>query len=249
MSNALHHTITGEGRAVVFLHGFLESSTMWNILDLGSFPFQSILIDLPGHGRSKELPGEVSIPAMAKAVQHTLDELGITEFDIVGHSMGGYVALAVARTNAGVGKVCLMNSSFWADSEKKKADRNRVIGVVKENKMRFLKEAIPGLFADPDAHKEFIGDLIEEASDMTPEAIVYATAAMRNRESNEQVCIRLGDNVKIVQGEKDKSIPLEDMLDKTQGKAFNLTILPDVAHMSHVEETETFKLILTNFLA
>lgn len=249
MDNTLNHKIIlGEGKTVVFLHGFLESMTMWKTLALENFPFRSVLVDLPGHGNSKELPAEVSIPAMAKAVLNTLESIGISEFSIVGHSMGGYVALAIAKMHPGVEKVCLMNSSFWADSEKKKTDRNRVIEVVKENKMRFLKEAIPGLFADPETHKDFIQNLTEEAAEMTPEAIVYATAAMRDRESNEEVCIRLGDNLKIVQGEQDKSIPLEDMLQKTEGKTFNLVILPEVAHMSHVEANETFKIILEDFL-
>ncbi len=244
----LNYTIVGNGKPVVFLHGFLESMTMWDTLPLESFPFQSVLLDLPGHGASQELPAEVSISAMAKAVLKTLEDIGITEYSIVGHSMGGYVALQMAKMNPGVQKVCLMNSSFWADSEKKKTDRNRVIGVVKENKMRFLKEAIPGLFLDADAHAEFVKSLIEEASNMTSEAIIYATAAMRDRESTEDVCVRLGDNLKIIQGEEDKSIPLEDMLDKTQGKAINLAILSGVAHMSHVEANETLQIILQDFL-
>lgn len=244
----LNYQITGTGKPVVFLHGFLESLTMWETLELDTFPFQSILIDLPGHGASEELPAEVSIAAMAQAVTKTLESIGVTEYSVVGHSMGGYVALHLAKTNPGVVKVCLMNSSFWADSEKKKTDRDRVIGVVKENKMRFLKEAIPGLFVEPEAHQDFIRNLTNEASEMTPEAIIYATAAMRDRESNEEVCIRLGDHVKIIQGEEDKSIPLADMLDKTQGKAFNLAILPHVAHMSHVEANETLRIILQDFL-
>lgn len=248
-SQTLNYKTIGTGKPVVFLHGFLESNTMWEILDLETFPFQSILIDLPGHGQSSELPAEVSIPAMADAVLGTLKEMGISGYSIVGHSMGGYIALQMAKTDPTVGKVCLMNSSFWADSEKKKTDRDRVIGVVKENKSRFLKEAIPGLFVDADSHPEFVRNLIAEAENMSTEAIVYATAAMRDRASTEDVAIRLDGKLKIVQGEKDKSIPLEDMLKNTQGKAVNLAILPDVAHMTHVEANESMKLILTDFLA
>lgn len=244
----LNYKIIGTGKTVVFLHGFLESISMWEILDLETFPFQSVLIDLPGHGASPDLPSEVSIPAMAKAVAATLTEIGIGSYSVVGHSMGGYIALELAKTNLNVEKVCLMNSSFWADSEKKKNDRDRVIGVVKENKTRFLKEAIPGLFVDATQHPEFVKALIDEASNMTAEAIIYSTAAMRDRNSAEEVCMRLGDHLKMIQGEKDKSIPLEDMLEKTQGKSVNLTILPDVAHMSHVEATEDMKLILEAFL-
>jgi len=244
----LNYKIIGKGKPVVFLHGFLESISMWDVLPLEGMPFQSILLDLPGHGDSKDLPEEVSIRMMAEVAANTLEKLNIESYEIVGHSMGGYVGLEMAKANHNVEALCLMNSSFWADSPKKKADRNRVIEVVRENKNRFLNEAIPGLFADPEAHADFIKDLLDEAREITVDAIVYSTAAMRDRDENEQVCMRLGERLKIVQGEKDKSIPLEDMLENTQEKDMNLTILPDVAHMSHVEATDKLRAILAEFL-
>lgn len=243
----LNYRIYGQGKPVVFLHGFLESLDMWKVLDLEAFPFQSILIDLPGHGGSPELPETISIAAMAEVVLQTLKQLKIESFGVAGHSMGGYVALQMAKTHRGIEKVCLVNSSFWADSAQKKEDRNRVNKIVKVNKDKFLKEAIPGLFATPEAHTAFIKVCLEIASQMTSEAIVYATSAMRDREDSEAVCDQLSKNLKIIQGEVDKSIPLKDMLSKTRDKDYPLVVLENVAHMSHVEATEEVKLILTDF--
>jgi len=85
---SLHYTVHGEGPAWVFLHGFLESSTMWDYLPLDDLPIQQIRIDLPGHGWSFELLDAPSIHLMALEVQRVLDHLEISSFSVVGHSMG-----------------------------------------------------------------------------------------------------------------------------------------------------------------
>ena len=51
-NNLLKFRVFGQGHPVLFLHGFLESKSMWLNFDLESFNFKSIIIDLPGHGDS-----------------------------------------------------------------------------------------------------------------------------------------------------------------------------------------------------
>lgn len=243
----LHFKIVGSGKPIVFLHGFLESISMWETLELEKFPFQSILIDLPGHGKSTVLPETISIDAMAALVVETLNHLKLDSFDLVGHSMGGYVALQLAKTNSKVDSICLLNSSFWADAEAKKADRNRVIELVKTHKNHFLNEAIPGLFAHPELHTKFISKLIDEASNMEVEAIAYATQVMRDRLGSEAFVESNPSKIKIIQGEFDKAIPLEVMLSKTQDIPLDLSVLKGIGHMSHVEATSDVELLLNDF--
>lgn len=244
----IHVEIKGSGKPVVFLHGFLESISMWERLELEKFPFQSILIDLPGHGKSTALPDVISLEAMAESVAETLQSLKLESFDLVGHSMGGYVALQLAKTIPNVGKICLLNSSFWEDSQAKKSDRNRVIELVKTHKNHFLNEAIPGLFAHPELHAEFIQQLISEASAMEVEAISHATQAMRDRAGSEAFVELNPSKIKIIQGELDKAIPLEMMLQKTEGLPIDISILKGIGHMSHVEATSDVQLLLREFL-
>ena len=244
----LHYELVGNGKPVVFLHGFLESLEMWKSLNLKRFLFQSILIDLPGHGNSDQLTDEVSILAMAKEVETLLQSLELENYSIVGHSMGGYIALELAKRNPKINQVILLNSNFWEDSEKKKSDRNRVIKVVEKNKNRFISEAIPGLFAKPENHTDFIQNLIQSAQEMSQEAVIYATSAMRDRPSSELIAQKLGDKLKIIQGEKDQVIPIKDMLERTETMEAELIILSEVAHMSHLEETGDLELILADFL-
>ena len=244
----LHFEKIGSGKPVAFLHGFLESSSMWESLDLAQFPFQSILIDLPGHGKSTFLPDDVSISAMAQEVSETLTSLEVSEYDVVGHSMGGYVAMQLAKINSDLHKIWLLNSNFWKDAPHKKIDRNRVIEVVKTNAPRFIKEAITGLFAKPENHEKFIQKAISEANLMTVEAIIYATKAMRDRPDNTMLAQEKIADLKIIQGELDQAVPLETMLENTRNWQFNMSILPRVAHMTHEEATADLRLILREFL-
>src|SRR5690606_4982303 len=126
----------GTGNPLVLLHGFLESSKIWEPFIPGlSVKRQVICIDLPGHGRSGLL-GEVhSMELMADVVKAVLDHLEINSATLLGHSMGGYVSLAFCEKfpNSAAG-VVLMNSTPQEDSAEKKLNRDRSVSVVKRNK-------------------------------------------------------------------------------------------------------------------
>ena len=83
------------GTPVVLLHGFgADLSTwchVWPLLQA----HRILAIDLPGHGRSV-VPGQARLEALVDAVQSVLDEEGVSRLHLVGHSLGGAVALALA---------------------------------------------------------------------------------------------------------------------------------------------------------
>jgi len=120
----LHYRSFGEGKTLVFLHGFLESSTMWDHLPLQDLNAHCIFIDLPGHGKSplndlEEIP---SIRFMADEVLQVLNALQVNEFTVVGHSLGAYVGLELAQLPA-CQKLIFLNSNCWSDDEQKRRDR------------------------------------------------------------------------------------------------------------------------------
>lgn len=138
----LHFRVEGKGRTLVFLHGFLESSSMWTFLNINRLYAQNIFIDLPGHGNSaltdnSERP---SIEFMAHEVLKVLNFLKIESYSIVGHSMGGYVGLLVKEMDSRCEKVVLINSNFWSDNEQKKKDRLRVAEIVFKAKKVFIRK-------------------------------------------------------------------------------------------------------------
>jgi pimeloyl-ACP methyl ester carboxylesterase len=243
----LHYEIIGKGYPIVFLHGFLESTKMWKPLHLDKQPFRSILIDLPGHGKSALNNIEPDLRKYALEVFNVLELEGIFEFGLVGHSMGGYVALEMAKHNSDIEKLVLLNSCFWQDSPTKQKERQRVLQILEKNKSRYLLEAIPGMFVNPSEHQLFIKESVSDAKQMSLDAILTATKAMMNRSSSEGIADCLGSNLKIIQGELDTSVSLKMMLEKTVKKPYNLSVLQNVGHMSHKEATEDVLQLILEF--
>ena len=105
----LHYKVFGEGPVVLFLHGFLESMSMWDRLPLEDFRCKKVFIDLPGHGNSKILNyAEPSIESMANEVISVLEKECIKKFNIVGHSMGGYISLSIKENHKECKKIILL---------------------------------------------------------------------------------------------------------------------------------------------
>lgn len=251
----LNYRVLGNGYPVLFLHGFLESISMWKVLELDTLPFQSVLIDLPGHGKSlNEDDGEPSIDFMAKKVVEVIRELGITEFSIVGHSMGGYVALNLKKrfsTKDGkinCKKVILLNSNFWEDSESKKKDRLRVADIVFKNKSLFIKEAIPNLFVNKESFKYEIENLLSEALLIDKHSISYASLAMRSRENTKDVLVQNPNDFLIIQGSIDPIVQVELMKEEIKNINVQFKVIEGVGHMAHFESTENVRQIISNFL-
>jgi pimeloyl-ACP methyl ester carboxylesterase len=86
---------SGHGRPLVLLHGLLDDSEGWSQLARDTHR-PAIAIDLPGFGGSA-LPTRARVSAYAEAVVQGLEQLDLGDFTLVGHSLGGAVATAVAE--------------------------------------------------------------------------------------------------------------------------------------------------------
>ena len=229
----LHYKVFGEGPVVLFLHGFLESMSMWDHLPLEDFRCKKVFIDLPGHGNSKILNyAEPSIESMANEVISVLEKEGIKKFHIVGHSMGGYIALSIKEKQKECKKVILLNSNYWSDSESKKKDRDRVCKIAFKAKDYFLNEAIPNLFTDKVKYKSQIDQLVDESKQMAPVAIAYASAAMKNRKDKSRVLDK--NDIVIVHGSSDTLIKNSDY-DRSLINPAHFHSISNAGHMSHIE--------------
>ena len=144
----LSFTDEGKGKAVVFLHGFLETKAIWIYFSKQlSISHRVITIDLLGHGQTDCLSYVHTMEEMAEAVQAVLIHLKLRKYFLVGHSLGGYVSIALAENNPdNIKGLVMFHSTAKEDSKQKKTDRGRAIKVVKKNAQLFIKEAIPNLF-------------------------------------------------------------------------------------------------------
>ena len=119
-------------RCAVLLHGYLESMLVWD--DFVPYLYKQvrvITLDLPGHGISVVKGPVHTMEYLADVVKDTLDALGIARCTLVGHSMGGYVALAFCeKYPERLDGVVLLSSTPDADTDEKKENRLREIKLV-----------------------------------------------------------------------------------------------------------------------
>ena len=137
---ALRVSDSGEGeRCVVLLHGYLESLDIWEDFGRLLSGMRVVALDLPGHGVS-EVKGEThTMEFEAEAVYETLKVLGVERCTLVGHSMGGYVALAfMAAHRDMLDGIVLFHSTPDPDSEEKAAARRREIALIEAGKKEAL---------------------------------------------------------------------------------------------------------------
>jgi len=248
VAKGLHYERFGEGPVTIFLHGFLESSTMWEPLNLHEIPGTKVLMDLPGHGKSP-LSDQSDVPSIrfvADEVARVISEINPAQYRIVGHSMGGYVALELAaNTLIGFTKpshVTLLNSNCWSDTEAKQADRLRVARIAFIGKELFINEAIPNLFARPEDFQKEIEALKQESKAMTSEAIAYAALAMRTRADYTTWVMENPSTVRFIHGALDRLVSVEELHQHLRPAADQavpeIIILPNTGHMAHWEATE-----------
>ncbi len=92
-----YYEISGEGEALVFVHGLGSSSQDWKFqTEFFSKYFRTITYDVRGHGQSEKVKGPYSVPLFAKDLRELLDELAVEKAHIVGLSMGGWIAFQFA---------------------------------------------------------------------------------------------------------------------------------------------------------
>ncbi len=236
----LHYHIAGHGPVWVFLHGFLESSTMWDVLPLSTLPITTLCIDLAGHGQSELINENPSIATLAQEVNKVLDFLQVEEFNVIGHSMGAYVGLELSK-QPGFQKLVLLNSNCWSDTEQKKQDRLRVATIVQKAKKQFIREAIPNLFSEPSDHQSFIKTLIQEANLMPAQAISHSALAMRERKDYTELVNANPEKYVFIHGKLDKLVSLGELQSKV--KQSEIYVL-NCGHMAHVEASaELMKLL------
>ncbi|WP_347066893.1 alpha/beta hydrolase [Flavobacterium sp. WV_118_3] len=244
------YTDTGKGTALVFLHGFLENAGMWDFYTAEfSKKYRVITIDLLGHGQSESIGYIHSMEDMADAVQTVLSELRIRKAVFIGHSMGGYVALAFAELYPDhVKGMVLLNSTSRADSDERKRNRDRAIVAVKQSYTNFIKMSIANLFSED--NRDRLTDAIETAKTealKTPlQGIIAALEGMKTRNDREVILHFAPYPIMLILGKKDPVLNYQDSLEQIENTNVKLVTFND-GHMSHLENRDELVNALRDF--
>lgn len=195
-NNQIHYEVLGAGPALILLHGFLESSTMWKpLLPELSKNNLVITLDFPGHGKSDVIAEIHSMKLMAEVVNELLEQLKIESATFIGHSMGGYITMAFAVLfPEKIQKLVLLNSTPAADNEERKENRNRALRVIDKNPSAFISMAITNLFAETSREKfsSEIDSLKKEANSFPLDGIKAAIKGMRDRKDRTEILKSFG---------------------------------------------------------
>jgi pimeloyl-ACP methyl ester carboxylesterase len=120
MTLSINHHREGEGPPLVLLHGVGHHWQAWRpVIDLLSREFEVIACDSPGFGRSSQLPASIepTVTAYTDAFEWFFVELGLERPHVAGNSMGGAIALELARRRAVQSATALSPAGFWTPLE------------------------------------------------------------------------------------------------------------------------------------
>ena len=203
---------TGTGKPLLLLHGFLESKAMWHpLLDSLSDTFRVITVDLPGHGDSSVYSETHTMEFMSEVIFALIQQLDLKKIHIIGHSMGGYVALAcLEQYSEYFTGITLLNSTTKADSKERLKTRTAALKIIPTKSDLFIETAIPNLFAESSRskHKDTIKAYIKEALKMSTTGITAAIRGMMQRPDRSAV-LRQFQGLKVwISGDEDPIMPV-----------------------------------------
>jgi pimeloyl-ACP methyl ester carboxylesterase len=239
---------SGKGQAAILLHGFPFHQGIWkSFAEKLSDSFHVYTVDLPGFGKSPILNAPFTLDNVADAVISWITEQKIKNPVLVGHSLGGYVALAAAKKNPGLfSALILFHSTAYPDTLERKQSRNKVLEFIDTHGVKvFTTNFIGPLFA----HQQhpaipFVRSIAEISS---TEAVKGYTQAMRDRTERTDILRTFPRPILFLGGDKDQGISVASIREQaTISPNSQVKILSGVAHLGMLEnEKESLEIIRT----
>lgn len=241
----------GSGDAVVLLHGFPFGHEIWNSqMETLSKDRYVIAPDLRGLGKSRDGAGPYLMETLAGDVAGVLDHLGVERACVVGHSLGGYVALAFFRMfSERVTRLALVCSRLDADSPDAAKTRLELANRAEREGMQPIIEAfVPRLFS-----AQTSAAVVEAAADIItrtdPAGAAAVLRGMAQRASSEDLIEEFSIPVLLVCGGQDQIAPAgiwSKLLPRMPSA--KLEIFERSAHVPMLEEPERLSAGLQTFL-
>lgn len=239
----------GAAKTILLIHGFMENHGVWDDLST-DLEVNVITIDLLGFGESEPLPHfTFTMQEHAEAIYEWLEVLKIENLYVLGHSMGGYITLELSLLMPDI-NICLLHSTCVADTDERKANRNRTIDVLVKAPEIFIREFYWNLFAEH--RKNEFGDRIEKmklkAEKIPVDYIIQTVRGLRDRKDHTQTWKLAGGNNMIIGGTHDKLINVHEMEELALLGGAEWVEMTDSGHMGFYEEPENLKAVVKLWL-
>ena len=244
---------TGEGRAVLFVHGFPLDRTMWRPLAAALIGWRRIAPDLRGMGTSDGSEDPYDLAVYADDLAALLDALQVDRAVVCGLSMGGYIAFELLRRHRErVEALILMNTRATPDDADGKAQRDVTIARVRRDGPAGLAdEMLPKLLAP--ASLQTMPDVVRQVRAMATrapaEGILGALVAMRDRPDSTPLLPTIAVPTLVITGSDDRLIPTtaaRAMAEAIPGAHY--AVVPSAGHLSPLEQPVNTGRIVREFL-
>lgn len=241
---------SGQGPTMVLVHGYLGGSEQWAAeIDKFADRFHVIAPNLPGFGTTAEEPGFDRIEAMAAHIVDLLDQLDIKEFILLGHSMGGMIAQAIAASVGkrvrklilyGTGPLGMMPDRFEPiEKSRERLDREGVSETIEQIGSTW--------FCQGSKAPEF--DLVRQIGARANRSAALAALDAMSVWDGRPALKSMDIPTLLIWGDHDRSYrwPQIETLWKSLPNV-SLSVIPGAAHAAHLEKPKLFHAILEDFL-
>ena len=234
----MYYRSIGNGQCAVLLHGFCEYSHIWDPLLMQlSDDVQLLIPDVPGFGRSPA-QDSVTMEDFAAHMLAMMNAEGVEKAIVIGHSMGGYIAMEMAAAApdriSGLG---LVHSHANADSATTRTTREKAIRIIEEKGADFyIRQFIPGLFSAKTDRMIVRAD-IASLEGQSAAGLIAGHRAMLQRKDHSEVLRRLKIPVLIMAGADDLIMPLDIIAGQAALPGISMVkVLQNSGHMGMLEE-------------
>ena len=239
---------------VLLLHGFGGDLDNWMFnLDSLAEKHRLLALDLPGHGQSVKTNVDPSLSGMATFVRKFLDVLSVSSLHVVGHSMGGAIAMQLAsdspKTVKSLGLIC--SAGLGPD-----INSDYLRGFVEAQSQQELKLVLQQLFVDESlVNLQLVNDLLNykrmDGVEATLKALSETLISAGEQTFLTDNIVASGIPVLVIWGKQDRIIPVSHAQNYSAagGSCVEVEIFDSAGHMVQMEKAYEVNRSLLNFLA
>lgn len=236
----------GSGDTVLLIHGFASDMNSWgfNLEEFGRGR-TVVAVDLPGHGTSTKSVGDGSVAALADALGDVLDRLAVERVHLVGHSLGGAIALQLAeRLGDRLGRIVLIAPAGIPGGS---VSEPFLDGLLSARRQRELRGYLEMLVADPARiTHEMVDDIIRFRR---VDGVMPALEAIRDRIVEGAQFATLAEVIAsrqplVIVGAEDRIVGVPASVDGASA----LHVVADAGHMPHVEAPHQVNALVAPYL-
>ncbi len=244
----------GEGNVLFFIHAFPLNADMW-LSQINGFSeeYRTIALDLPGFGDTPAFIEKLTMESAAQLIVELMDYLEIASANIIGLSMGGYIAMEFTKIFPDkVEQLVLANTRARADTEaevqKRLQTANEILNKGKEQfKVSMVKQLLGEHTLD---NNPTIVDLTRRIIDQSSsKGIAAALKGMAERTDNTELLSSISLPVLVIESDQDTLITNQDIDDMVKAiKNVKHMKISRCGHISSIEQPDQFNQGLLHFL-